>query len=293
MDVKNLTAKYLLNLRARDYSAHTILAYEKDLSDFVDFLDSENLASLNTKTIRKYLTFLSSEYESKSTVIRKMACIRSFVSYLVRYRHMKNNPFKLLILPKIDKRLPNFLNKDEMQKLIDNSQQNETYATRNTAILELLYSSGLRRSEAVSLNVGDIDFYNGLVRVFGKGAKERIVPITDRALESIKNYLYSRNDPPSAESLFLNHLKKRLTSNGLELIVKKACLKANLARKVSPHSIRHSFATHMLSAGCDLRSLQDMLGHKTLQSTQIYTHVSLSQLKKVYDKAHPRSKDKE
>lgn len=291
MDVKNLADKYLLNLRARDYSAHTILAYEKDLADFLEFLESENLASLNVQTIRKYLAFLSREYETKSTVVRKMACVRSFVGYLVRYRHIKNNPFKLLILPKLDKKLPNFLNREEMDKLIDNSQDGEQFATRNTAILELLYSSGLRRSETVSLNVGDVDFYNGVVRVFGKGARERIVPVTEKALSRIKDYLYSRNDPPASEPLFLNHLKKRLSSNGLELIVKKACLKANLARKVSPHSIRHSFATHMLSSGCDLRSLQDMLGHKTLQSTQVYTHVSLSQLKKVYDKAHPRGKE--
>ena len=291
MDIKGLTAKYLLTLRARDYSAHTLIAYEKDLQDFLDFIDTENLATFNMQTVRKYLAFLSTEYDTKSTVIRKMACIRSFATYLVRYRHIKNNPFKLLTLPKREKKLPNFLSKEEMQKLIENSQEGETFATRNSAMLELLYSSGLRRSEMVGLNIGDIDFYNGLVRVFGKGAKERLVPVTDLALEAIKKYLYSRNDPPPAEPLFLNHLKNRLSSNGLELIVKKACLKANLARKISPHILRHSFATHLLSNGCDLRTLQDMLGHKSLQSTQVYTHVSLSQLKKVYDKTHPRSKD--
>jgi len=294
MEIKNHADKFILNLRARNYSAHTIVAYQNDLQDFIEFISQikkdADLNDFNTQNIRRYLTHLSSKYKEKSSIIRKISCVRSFATYLSKYRHIKNNPFKLITVPKKDKVLPSFLNREEMEKLLENSQQGEKFALRNKAILELLYSSGLRRSEAVGLNIGDIDFYSELVRVFGKGSKERLVPLTEKALKSIKDYIYSRDNPPSTEPLFLNHLGKRLSGFGLEIIVKKACLKANLARKISPHSIRHSFATHLLSAGCDLRTLQDMLGHKSLQATQVYTHVSLKRLKEVYQKTHPRNK---
>ena len=165
------------------------------------------------------------------------------------------------------------------------------FAERDYAIFELLYSSGLRRSEAAGLNIGDIDFYGGFVRAMGKGSKERLVPVGDKALKAIRAYLSTRPKPQTpAMPLFLNHHAARLSDHGLALVVHRLARRARFARPVNPHSLRHSFATHLLDNGCDLKAVQEMLGHKNLQTTEIYTHVSLERLREVYDKTHPRSK---
>ena len=164
-------------------------------------------------------------------------------------------------------------------------------APRDRALFELMYSSGLRRSEVVGLKISDVDFFNGIVKVFGKGSKERLVPVTDEALAALKDYLATRPNPQPQEALFLNRNGKPLTGDGLAYIFKNTAIAAHLVRKVTPHSLRHSFATHLLNNGCDLRSLQEMLGHKSLAATQVYTHVSVEKLKSVYQHAHPKCKE--
>ena len=178
----------------------------------------------------------------------------------------------------------------ETDRLI-NTAGNTHFAARDKALFELMYSSGLRRSEVTGLKIRDVDFFNGVVRVLGKGNKERLVPVTDEALYAIKYYLSTRPNPQPQDALFLNAHGKPLTGDGLAFIFKNTAIAAHLARKVTPHSLRHSFATHLLNNGCDLRSLQEMLGHKTLAATQVYTHVSLDKLKSVYQHAHPKNKE--
>ncbi|MBO4555411.1 MAG: tyrosine-type recombinase/integrase, partial [Elusimicrobiales bacterium] len=203
---------------------------------------------------------------------------------------------------KKEKRLPRFLTEGEVGKMqvannaeeVEEKEENYPFAERDFAIFELIYSSGLRRSEVVGLNIGDIDFYSGMVRVFGKGRKERIIPVGERALQCLKAYLDTRPLPHGAgEPLFLNCRNTRLSGNGLALILQKMAGRARFPKRVNPHSLRHSFATHLLDNGCDLKSVQEMLGHKNLQTTEIYTHVSLERLKSVYNKAHPGAKGDE
>ena len=174
---------------------------------------------------------------------------------------------------------------------MDTAAHSKHFAARDKALFELMYSSGLRRSEVTGLRIKDVDYFNGLVKVFGKGAKERLVPVTDEALNALKIYLAQRKNPQPDDALFLNKNGKPLTGDGLAYIFKNTAIRSHLARKVTPHSLRHSFATHLLNNGCDLRSLQEMLGHKSLAATQVYTHVSLEKLKSVYNHAHPESKE--
>jgi site-specific recombinase XerD len=290
--MKNQAEKFILNLKAKNFSPHTLIAYKKDISCFLLFAHKRKKTQtkdFDKTQIRAYLSYLQTLGLARNTVLRKIAVLRSFTVFLTERGLIKTNPFKLLPLPKREKLLPHFLSEKELQKMISAGPA----SARDLAMTELLYSSGLRRNELVSLNAGDIDFYGGIVRVMGKGLKERIIPVTDNALEAIKNYLNERKISPQAgEPLFLNKNGRRLSGHGLSLILKKISVKTNAGKKITPHEIRHSFATHMLNHGCDLRSLQEMLGHKNPSTTQIYTHVSLKQLKKVYDKSHPRGEGK-
>jgi len=245
------------------------------------------------------MAYLSERKLKRNSIIRKISAVRSFFNYLLDEEIISENPFEFINMPKKEKILPRFLTEEEMKKLIDynnpegiESEEDKKYFFRDFAILELIYSSGLRRSEVSSLNIGDIDFISGFVRVIGKGSKERVVPVGDKALSALKKYLEMRNDNKFSSPLFLNHLNKRLTDAGIALILKKMAKRARFARDINPHAIRHSFATHLLNKGCDLRALQEMLGHKNLSTTQIYTHISIDRLKEVYDKAHPRSEKK-
>ena len=179
----------------------------------------------------------------------------------------------------------------EVNRLIDTSAHKGRFATRNQALVELMYSSGLRRSEITGLTIADVDFFNGVVKVLGKGNKERFVPVTQEALQALRQYLATRPAYKPSDALFLGKNGTPLTGDGLAYIFKNLTIQSNIARRMSPHSMRHSFATHLLNNGCDLRSLQEMLGHSSLQSTQVYTHVSLDKLKNVYQHAHPKSKE--
>ena len=283
---------FLLHLENKNFSANTVKSYRADLQEFTDYLSKRKqntLEAFTSPVIRSFLASVPQDYAS-NTVLRKIAALRSLAAFLLRQGKLARNPFKLLPAPKREKLLPKFLTLPETDRLI-NAAGNTHFAARDKALFELMYSSGLRRSEVTGLKIRDVDFFNGVVRVLGKGNKERLVPVTDEALYAIKYYLSTRPNPQPQDALFLNAHGKPLTGDGLAFIFKNTAIAAHLARKVTPHSLRHSFATHLLNNGCDLRSLQEMLGHKTLAATQVYTHVSLDKLKSVYQHAHPKNKE--
>lgn len=283
---------FLLHLENKNFSANTVKSYRADLQEFTDYLSKRKqntLEAFTSPVIRSFLASLPQDY-ARNTVLRKIAALRSLAAFLLRQGKLSRNPFKLLPAPKREKLLPKFLTLPETDRLI-NTAGNTHFAARDKALFELMYSSGLRRSEVTGLKIRDVDFFNGVVRVLGKGNKERLVPVTDEALYAIKYYLSTRPNPQPQDALFLNAHGKPLTGDGLAFIFKNTAIAAHLARKVTPHSLRHSFATHLLNNGCDLRSLQEMLGHKTLAATQVYTHVSLDKLKSVYQHAHPKNKE--
>lgn len=285
---------FTLSLKGRNLSAHTLRAYESDLEAFAAFMSLRNFLSVKDftlKNIRAYLAYENIKEISRPTMLRKISALRSFAKFLANRGLIKVNPFSLFSAPRREKKLPAFLTEGEASNLMD-AEISRRFHYRNKAILELLYSSGLRRSETVGLNIGDINFDEGYVRVLGKGSKERLVPVTDIALEAISNYLDTRPQAKGEAPLFLGSKGGRLSGEGLAQIVKKSAIDSRVARKVTPHSLRHSFATHLLNNGCDLKSLQEMLGHKSLAATQVYTHVSLERLKKVYNAAHPESEVK-
>jgi len=286
---------FKIHLRGRNLSAHTLRAYEGDLRDFMAFMSLRgwiHARDFKIQNIRAYLAYESQKEPSRNSMLRKISSLRSFAKYLSNRGMIAINPFKLLPAPKRAKQLPKFLSEADAARIMD-AEISPRHAARNKAVLELIYSSGLRRSEALGLNIGDINFAEGSVKVLGKGGKERIVPVTDIALEAISNYLTTRPDGGDGQApLFLGSRGVRLSGEGLRLIIKNSAIKSHIARNVTPHSLRHSFATHLLNNGCDLKSLQEMLGHKSLGATQVYTHVSLERLKKVYDDAHPKGKSK-
>jgi|YNPNPStandDraft_1061719.scaffolds.fasta_scaffold09668_5 tyrosine recombinase XerC len=296
--LKLLVEKFILYLRERNFSLETIRAYKSDLNEFINFLKTEfpdkQIDDINRFILRSYFHYLEKgkTYQvHRSTIARKIYTLRSFFKFLIRLEIIKVNPLEYLSTPKIDKRLPVFLTEDEMAKLLDFNKQNYKFGIRDQAILELLYSSGLRVSELVSINIDDIDFFGEMVRVIGKGNKERLVPIGETALKYLHQYLKFRNkivNDNSEKALFVNHRNKRINVRSIRNIVNKWIRLASIQKHISPHKIRHSFATHLLNAGCDLRSVQEMLGHKNLGTTQIYTHVNIDKLKQVYHKAHPR-----
>jgi len=290
-----LVKAFLLHLENKNFSPLTIKSYREDLDQFLQFCKSRrqnNLSYFVPAVIRSFLSFVqNTAHPARNTILRKIASLRSFGAYLLQQGKIEQNPFKLLPAPKRERILPKFLSVEETDRLLDTTQKSPHFAARDKALFELIYSSGLRRSEVTRLNIRDIDFFNGIVKVFGKGSKERLVPVTDTALEAIKTYLACRKNPRPQDPLFLNKNNQRLTGDGLAYIFKNTAIASHLARKVTPHSLRHSFATHMLNNGCDLRSLQEMLGHKSLAATQVYTHVSLEKLKSVYNQAHPKSEE--
>ncbi|HOJ86895.1 MAG: tyrosine recombinase [Elusimicrobiales bacterium] len=283
------------------FSRHTEKSYRFDLSEFLKFCAEngvKNESSLNTVVIRRYLSYITSKNLSRNSVIRKISAVRSFINYLVENKIIKTNPFEMISIPKKAQTLPSFFTEEEMDKLIEENEPSKVlskdpdyhFAFRDYAILMLLYSSGLRRSELVSLNYGDVDFISGFVRVYGKGRKERIVPVGENALKALKNYADTRADISSSSPLFVNKNGKRITDTAVFLILKKMAKRAKFTRKIKPHMLRHSFATHLLNNGCDIRGVSEMLGHSSLATTQIYTHLSVEKLKEVYNKAHPRAK---
>lgn len=274
-------------------SGHTIKNYGIDLREFMKFVEGKDLKEVTYLDIRSFLAFLKAREYSKSSISRKLACLRSFFKFLTRENILTQNPAAGIATPKKEKRLPFFLNPDEITKLLEAPSKNSWEEKRDKAILEMLYSSGLRVSELVGLNYDDLDFFGGLVRVRGKGKKERIVPVGQVALKGLRTYLDEKPPKEGAHGikrpLFISRLGGRLTDRSVRRMILKYVKRTGLGKEVSPHTLRHSFATHMLDRGADLRSVQELLGHANLSTTQIYTHVTTQRLKEAYEAAHPRA----
>lgn len=274
----------------KNYSQHTVLNYRLDLEDFRKFLGETPLEKIDYLTLRKYLAILKEKNLGTRTVGRKLSTLRSFFRFLTRDGYLKVNPILSLSSPKLERHLPQFLTEEETVKLIESAfarSESDEKGLRDRAILETFYSTGMRIAELVGLDVDEIDFISGIVKVMGKGKKERIVPIGEQAISAIRKYLRKRKK--QTEALFLNKFGKRITTRGVRGIVDKYIHAAGIKQGVSPHTLRHSFATHLLDRGADLRTVQELLGHANLSTTQIYTHLTTEKLKKVYDKAHPRA----
>lgn len=284
----------------RNVSEHTRLAYLRDLEAFRLFLEalpttqdsaSELIRRVDQIVLRRYLAMLHKTHK-KSSIGRKLAALRTFFRFLVREGVLEVNPGELVSTPRQEKYLPQTLSVDEAYALLDSAQQSDLLGLRDRAILETFYSCGLRVSELTGLNVASIDLVEGLVRVLGKGSKERIVPIGQPAIRALRYYLEARGAVASDSPLFLNHRGGRLTPRSVQRNLKCQLRVGRIFKDATPHALRHSFATHLLDGGADLRAIQELLGHESLSTTQKYTQVSVDHLMDVYDKAHPRSRKK-
>ena len=278
----------------RNVSPHTLNAYRSDLEMFREFLIQEqgeeaSFLAVNHLTVRRYLALLHKSHR-KSSIGRKLAAIRAFFKYLVREGIVQKNPAELVSTPKKEKKIPFHLNIDEVTALVEAPREQNLLSLRDKAILETLYSCGIRVSELTGLDIGEVDLVNGMARVLGKGGKERLTPLGSYAVSALVDYLAARNNPSFDAPLLLNAKGGRLTSRSVARIVDKYILEIAAMRKISPHTLRHTFATHMLEGGADLRSIQELLGHASLSTTQKYTHVSIDRLMEVYDKAHPKAR---
>ena len=299
--------KYLAYLRyQRNASEHTLRNYASDLQQFLHHLThtpegvdrpEPALEQIDNLTIREFLGRLHQRGNKKSSTARRLAAIRSFLKYLSVEGAIAANPAKLVASPRQEKRLPDFLALDAVSSLVEAPDTSTAAGKRDRAMLELLYGTGIRASELVGLDLGDLDLQEQLVRVVGKGRKERIVPFGRKAGEALADYLQTRGElagrelqESAGEAVFLNVRGGRLTARSLGNIVNKHVSRLAQRMKVHPHTLRHTFATHMLNAGADLRSIQEMLGHESLSTTQKYTHVSIEQLVRVYRSAHPRAR---
>jgi tyrosine recombinase XerC len=275
----------------RNASRHTIINYSIDLNSLKGFAGEIPVEKIDYVMLRRYLVTLKEKNLSKVSVARKIASIRSFFKFLCREGIVKTNPASSLSIPKRDKYLPKFLDEADVVKLIEAPEGDGEASLRDRAILETLYSTGIRVSELVGLNINSIDQIGGVIKVYGKGKKERMVPIGERALQAIRQYLRKRKYGESDENkmLLLNKNGGRITDRSIRRIINKYIMKTSIKEKISPHTLRHSFATHLLNHGADLRSVQELLGHANLSTTQIYTHITTERLKSAYDKAHPRA----
>lgn len=282
----------------RDASPHTIRNYGADLREFFAFLNGKSLAEVDTLVIRSFLAHLKSRSYSRATLSRKLSSLRSFFKYLARENHLRTNPVLGISTPKREKKLPQFLDLSEVTHLLEAPSGESWEAKRDRSILETLYSSGVRVSELVGLNRSDVDLLSSLLKIRGKGKKERIVPMGEKAVQAIRDYLESlpaaarrKNEGPEMP-VFLNRSGSRLTDRSVRRLIVKYARRISLKEGISPHTLRHTFATHLLDRGADLRSVQELLGHANLSTTQIYTHVTTRRLQEAYVRAHPRAERK-
>lgn len=304
------------------FSPHTAKCYGADLEQFSQFLVGRSdagrhpdehaaaggtatavavkldqlLLAVDVNSVRAYMADLSEKQYSKSTIARKLATLRSFYKFLVKRNQLTTNPVMAVRTPKQDKRLPRFLEYEDIKRLLETPSMDNWLGARDRAIMETLYSTGVRVSELVALNMDDVDFLGEVIHIRGKGKKERIVPIGTSALQVIQHYMEFRNkranSNPNFDSkvLFVNKHGRRLSTRSVRRKMDKYLKMAGLDPNISPHTLRHSFATHMLNNGADLRSVQELLGHQSLSTTQVYTHLTTKKLKETYDKSHPRDK---
>ncbi len=332
MEYSTTIQKFLDYLRfEKRFSEHTAKCYGADLGQFGEFLTSASgethhegqaisapdqhggtatavatqtsiqvdrlLLSTDVNTVRAYLAFLNDKQYSKATIARKLATLRSFYKFLVKRNEISDNPVVAVRTPKQEKKLPRYLEYEEVKRLLETPPMDSWLGARDRAILETLYSTGIRVSELVALNMDDVDFLGEVVHIRGKGKKERIAPISSSALQVIQHYMEFRNKRAQSNAnfdskvLFVNKHGRRLSTRSVRRKMDKYLKMAGLDPAISPHTLRHSFATHMLNKGADLRSVQELLGHQSLSTTQIYTHLTTTKLKEVYENAHPREAD--
>jgi integrase/recombinase XerC len=290
---------FLEALRIRAVSEHTLLSYESDLRDFQSFLESRKIAfnSIEDVSVRQFVTHLYERKLQKSSIARKLACLRTFFKFLVRDGRLKSNPAELISAPRLPKKLPSYLTEGEAATVVEMPQGDSFKALRDRATLELLYASGLRVRELVGLNDQNVDMPQQLLRVFGKGKKQRIVPFGKLAARALACYIAERDrlglaqpDDDGRIPVFVSVRGHRLDARDVQRLVEKVRMRLPSGRRLTAHTLRHTFATHLLERGADLRAIQELLGHSSLATTEKYTHVTLEHLRAEYDKAHPKAK---
>ncbi len=274
----------------RNASEHTRRSYAQDLRQFFKQLGHEKLTAVTPLEIRQFVVYLSTLQVGRRTIARKLSCVRSFFRFLCREGTLEHNPAASVPTPRLEKRLPSFLDENQVLRLLGTPPTNSWQGLRDRALLETLYSTGIRVSELTGLNLEDVDHISGAVIVRGKGKKERLCPIGDTALKTIRAYLSKRPKKlKNPYAVFVSQKATRLTVRHVDRLLVQYVRQAGLPPSISPHSLRHTFATHLLDRGADLRSVQELLGHSSLSTTQIYTHITPQRLKKIYDQAHPRA----
>lgn len=283
----------------KNFSKHTAKAYYSDVLSFLVWMDDSSCEEVNFSKIREYLHFIQKFNYKKTTIARKIASLRTFYKFLYRERKVDNNPALNLNAPKRPKSLPKFMTPEEVEQILNNIKIETPAGYRNRAILELLWATGMRVSELAGLNFGDLNLENNEIRVFGKGSKERIILVSNRAKNYLERYIesartlipkgYKVEEPTETSPVFINNTGYRLQTKTIRNVINDVVDKIALPKKVTPHVFRHSFATHLIENGADLRVVQELLGHASISNTQIYTHVSTQHLKDVYNETHPRA----
>ncbi|WP_243734857.1 tyrosine recombinase XerC [Paenibacillus turpanensis] len=297
MSFEHQIDSFLHSLRLEKQSSeHTLHNYSRDLLDFSQYMQQQHVydaAAVSHLSVRAYLAELNHKGYAKRSVSRKLSALRSFYRFLMKESQIESSPLSLVRTPKLEKRLPKFLYSEEMAELLRSIDTSTPLGLRDAAILETIYAGGLRVSELVGMNLRSIDLHNGIALVLGKGSKERYVPLGDYACKALQSYLQEGRaklcKSALEEALFLNKNGGRLTDRSVRRMLEGYVEKLSLQKGISPHTLRHSFATHMLEGGADLRTVQELLGHVNISTTQIYTHVTRDHLQTVYNRAHPRA----
>ncbi len=291
MSIDELVEEFLRYLLIdKGYSNNTISSYKEDLEKFLEFNKNKKINEINNSDLKEYVKYLNKENLNEKSISRNISCLKSFYKFLVIEKYINNNPSDSVAMPKLKRNLPKILTEEEVLLLLD-INLSDAFSYRNKAMLELMYATGLRVSELVNLRLQDIDLNEDIVRTFGKGSKERVIPFGDYACEYLEKYIYEYRGlmlkgKPS-EYLFLNNHGNKMTRQGLFKIIKKIAKEKGINKDLSPHTLRHSFASHLLKYGADLRTIQELLGHSDISTTQIYTHITNEQLKKNYEDFHP------
>ena len=280
----------------KNYSDYTMINYEKDLEEYLNFLNNKNYDynDIDYKKCMDYLIYLDEKKYKKNSISRKLSSLRTFYKFLVLNNYSDNNPFILISSPKKEKRIPKFINYQGIDEIFNIPDIKTMEGQREKVILEILYGSGIRVSELVNIKIKDIDFNNKTILIFGKGSKERIVPFGDYALEALNTYINDGRNKylgdNTSDYLIVGKNEPNLTTRRIEQIINKLIKKTSIKMNITPHMFRHTFATHLLDNGCDLIAVQELLGHESLSSTEVYTHVSNEHLREVYYKCHPRNR---
>lgn len=291
LDLSTLIDEFMRYLLIdKGYSKNTIESYKRDLQNFLEFNKNKNIKDITSENLKKYVKCLNDENLNQKSIARNISSIKSFYKFLSINKYIENNPSDTLFLPKIKKNLPSVITEEEVLKLLD-IKTTDNFSYRNKTMLELMYATGLRVSELINLKLQDVDLSQDIIRTFGKGSKERVIPIGDYAKEYLEEYIYKYRSSllkiENSEYLFLNNHGKQMTRQGFFKIIKKIAQEQGITKEISPHTIRHSFASHLLKYGADLRTIQELLGHSDISTTQIYTHITNEELKKNYNDFHP------